>query len=164
MHCQSHSNIHGTKEETQLRPEVMLPGSRKPRHVSHASNRQIGCGQGAGQAVLGANTTILWRMASACSNVHVKANLVSAPGSRASFTEQSRAPLRRLADKVNLLVFIHEKRDSFLFQTLYQYVPHKAVAEVSKIANYRRLVAVNHGSQSEPTDGPTSGWRPRSVV
>ena len=38
------------------------------------------------------------------------------------------------------------------------------MAEVSKIANYRRLVAVNHGSQSERTDGPTSGWRQRSVV
>ena len=44
-----------------------------------------------------------------------------------------------------------------------QYVPHKAMAEVSKIANYSRLVAVNHGSQSEPTDGLTSGWRQRSV-
>ena len=41
---------------------------------------------------------------------------------------------------------------------------HKALAEVSKIANYRRLVAVNHGSQSESTAGPTSGWRPCSVV
>ena len=40
----------------------------------------------------------------------------------------------------------------------------KAVAEVSKIAKYRRLVAVNHGSQSESTDGPTSGWRLRNVV
>ena len=38
------------------------------------------------------------------------------------------------------------------------------MAEVSKIANYRRLVAVNHGSQSEPTDGPITGWRLRSVV
>ena len=46
----------------------------------------------------------------------------------------------------------------------YQYVPHKAVAEVSKRANYRRLVAVNHGSQSEPTAGPTSDWRQCSVV
>ena len=44
------------------------------------------------------------------------------------------------------------------------YAPHKVVAEVSKIANYRRLFAVHHGSQSEPTDGPTSGWRQRSVV
>ena len=43
-------------------------------------------------------------------------------------------------------------------------MPHKAVAEVSKIANYRMLVAANHGSQSELTDGPTSGWRLRSVV
>ena len=38
------------------------------------------------------------------------------------------------------------------------------MAEVSKIANYRRLVAVDHGSQSEPTAGPTSGWKLRSVV
>ena len=38
------------------------------------------------------------------------------------------------------------------------------MAEVSKIANYRMLVAVNHGSQIEPTDGPTSDWRLRSVV
>ena len=38
------------------------------------------------------------------------------------------------------------------------------MAEVSKIANYRRLVAMNHGSQNEPTAGPTSGWRLRSVV
>ena len=36
--------------------------------------------------------------------------------------------------------------------------------EVSKIANYRRLVAVNHGLQKDPTDGPTSGRRQRSVV
>ena len=27
------------------------------------------------------------------------------------------------------------------------------------IANYRRLVAVNHGSQSKSTDGSKSGWR-----
>ena len=47
---------------------------------------------------------------------------------------------------------------------MYQYVLHKAVAEVSKIANYRRLFAVNPGSQSEPTDRPTSGWRQRGVV
>ena len=38
------------------------------------------------------------------------------------------------------------------------------MAEVSNIANYRRLVAANHGSQSESTAGPTSGWRLRSVV
>ena len=38
------------------------------------------------------------------------------------------------------------------------------MAEVSKIANYRRLVAVNHASQSKPTDGAKSGWRQRSVV
>ena len=35
------------------------------------------------------------------------------------------------------------------------------MAEVSKIGN---LVAVNDGSQSEPTDGATSDWRQRSVV
>ena len=38
------------------------------------------------------------------------------------------------------------------------------VAEVSKIPNYRRLVAVNHGSQSKYADGSTSGGRQRSVV
>jgi len=33
-------------------------------------------------------------------------------------------------------------------------VPHKAVAEVSKIGNRKgRLVVVNHGWQSEATDG-----------
>ena len=46
----------------------------------------------------------------------------------------------------------------------YQVVPHKAVAEVSKIANYRRLVAVKHGSQSKSNDGSKSAWRQRSVV
>ena len=38
------------------------------------------------------------------------------------------------------------------------------MAEVSKKANYRRLVAVNYGSQSKSTDGPTSGWRQLIVV
>ena len=38
------------------------------------------------------------------------------------------------------------------------------MAEVSKIANYRRLVAVNHGSQSKSTDGSRSGWRQRSGI
>ena len=47
---------------------------------------------------------------------------------------------------------------------VYQYVPHKAVAKVSKIANYRRFIAVNHGSQSKSTDGSKSGMRQRSVV
>ena len=46
---------------------------------------------------------------------------------------------------------------------LYKYVPHMAAADVSKIANDRRLVAVNHGSQSRSTDGSKSGWRQRSV-
>ena len=43
-------------------------------------------------------------------------------------------------------------------------VPQKAAAEVSKMANYRRLVGANYRSQSELTDGPTSGWRLRSVI
>ena len=38
-------------------------------------------------------------------------------------------------------------------------VPHKAVAEVSKIGNlWERLVVVNRGWQSEPTDGSKGGW------
>ena len=38
------------------------------------------------------------------------------------------------------------------------------VAEVSKIGNLsERVVAVDDGWQSEPTDGPTTGWRQRSV-
>ena len=41
---------------------------------------------------------------------------------------------------------------------------HKAVVEVSKIANYRRVVAVNHASQSKSTDGSKSGGRQRNVV
>ena len=37
-------------------------------------------------------------------------------------------------------------------------VPHKAVAEVSKIGNLEeRLVVVSHGWQSQATDGPTGG-------
>ena len=51
-----------------------------------------------------------------------------------------------------------------IYHIMYQYVQHKVVAEVSKIPNYRRLVAVNHGSQSKSADGSTSGWRQRSVV
>ena len=46
----------------------------------------------------------------------------------------------------------------------YPVVPHKALAEVSKIAKYRRLVAVKDGSQSKSTDGSKSGWRQRSVL
>ena len=38
-------------------------------------------------------------------------------------------------------------------------VPHKAVAEVSKIGNLlERLVVVNHGCQSEATDGSKGDW------
>jgi hypothetical protein len=37
-------------------------------------------------------------------------------------------------------------------------VPHTAVAEVSNIGNLlERLVVVNHGWQSESTDGPKVG-------
>ena len=32
-----------------------------------------------------------------------------------------------------------------------------------KIGNYKRLVAVNHESQSKSTDGSKSGWRQGSV-
>ena len=46
---------------------------------------------------------------------------------------------------------------------MYQYTA-QGEAEVSKIANSGRLVAVNHGSQSKSTDGSKSGWRQRSVV
>ena len=38
------------------------------------------------------------------------------------------------------------------------------MAEVSKIENDRKLVAVNHASQSKSIDGSKSGWRQRSVV
>ena len=41
----------------------------------------------------------------------------------------------------------------------HEYVPHKAVAEVAKRANYRRLVAVNHGSKGKSTDESKSGCR-----
>ena len=38
-------------------------------------------------------------------------------------------------------------------------VPHKAVAKVSRIRNIEeRLVFVNHGWQSEPTDGSEGTW------
>ena len=40
-----------------------------------------------------------------------------------------------------------------IYTYIYQYVPHKALAEVSKIANFRRLVVVKHGSPSKSTDG-----------
>ena len=38
------------------------------------------------------------------------------------------------------------------------------MAKVSNIANYRRLVAVNHASQGKSIDGLKSGWRQHSVV
>ena len=44
-------------------------------------------------------------------------------------------------------------------QNIIPVVPHKAAAEVSKIG-----WLLNDVSQSELTDGPTSGWRQRSVV
>ena len=43
-------------------------------------------------------------------------------------------------------------------------VPHKAVAEISKIGNLlERWVIVTHGCQSEPTDGSTGGWISESL-
>ena len=36
---------------------------------------------------------------------------------------------------------------NYIYTQYQYYVPHKAVAEVSRIANYRMLVAANHGSQ-----------------
>ena len=59
---------------------------------------------------------------------------------------------------------VHNRHGSMFIIIHLPVVRHKAVAEVSRISNYRRLVAVNHGSQSKPTDGPTSDWRQRSVV
>ena len=38
------------------------------------------------------------------------------------------------------------------------------MAEVSKIATDRRLIAVNHAWHSKSTVGSKSGWRQRSVV
>ena len=50
-------------------------------------------------------------------------------------------------------------RYSILHYNIIPVVPHKAVAEVSKIGNLQeRLVVVNHGWQSESTDGPEGGW------
>ena len=49
--------------------------------------------------------------------------------------------------------------------SFYQYVPHKAVAGVSKIGNLEeRFVVVCHGWQSKSTDGSKSGWKQSSVV
>ena len=59
---------------------------------------------------------------------------------------------------INIYIYI------YIYIYTHQYVLHKAVAEVSKIAAYRRLVAVSHGSQSKSTDGSKSRWRQRSVV
>ena len=43
-------------------------------------------------------------------------------------------------------------------------VPHKAVAEISKIGNLlERWVVVTHGCQSEPTEGSTGGWISESL-
>jgi hypothetical protein len=46
----------------------------------------------------------------------------------------------------------------YIYILIIPVVPHKAVAEVSKIGNlYERLVVVNPGWQSEATDGPKGG-------
>ena len=45
-----------------------------------------------------------------------------------------------------------------LFYIVIPVVPHKSVAEVSNIGNLQEgLVVVNHGWQSESSDGPTGG-------
>ena len=57
------------------------------------------------------------------------------------------------------LIYVHLIYDPFQYSSPLSVVPHKAVAEVSKIGNlYERLVVVNHGWQSESTDGPKGGW------
>ena len=46
-----------------------------------------------------------------------------------------------------------------LFVTHIPVIPHKAVVEGSKTGNLEdRLVVVNHGWQTEPTDGRKGGW------
>ena len=46
-----------------------------------------------------------------------------------------------------------------VFNCVLPIVPHKVVAEVSKTGNLEeRLVVVNHGWQSESTDGLKGGW------
>ena len=64
-------------------------------------------------------------------------------------------------DNYNYTTLHHNYYDRYTttIYKYYQYVPHKAVAEVAKIAHYRRLVAVNHASQGKSTDGSKSGWR-----
>ena len=51
---------------------------------------------------------------------------------------------------------------SILMIDMLPVVPHKAVAEVSKMGNLSEslesLVVVNHGWQSESTDGLKGGW------
>ena len=56
-----------------------------------------------------------------------------------------------------LYIYIYYIRYIYIYIYCYQcpVVPHKAVAEVSKIGNLQeRLVVVNQGWQSESTDGP----------
>ena len=61
-------------------------------------------------------------------------------------------------------IYIYIDIDMYVY-IFYQYVPHKAVAQVSKIGNlHERFVVVSHGWQSKSSDGSKSGWRQRRVV
>ena len=54
---------------------------------------------------------------------------------------------------------LFEEKGPIVFECSCQVVPHKVVAEVSKIGNlWERLVVVNHGWKNESTDGPKGGW------
>ena len=70
----------------------------------------------------------------------------------------------QLLPRGGTLAFLGQSQCVTNVSTIIPVVPHKAVAEVSNIANYRRLVTANHGSQSKSTDESRSGWRQRSVV
>ena len=69
--------------------------------------------------------------------------------------------------KGGMCIYLYNHFQPWLLKVavFYQYVPHKAVAEVSKIGRLQeRFVVVSHGWQSKPTDGSKSGWRQRSGV
>ena len=56
------------------------------------------------------------------------------------------------------LIFLFKMVDEHPASLCLPVVPRKAVAEVSKIGNLKeRSVVVNHGWQSESTDGPKGG-------
>ena len=65
-----------------------------------------------------------------------------------------RNPNRPPHERIGQLMGIHH-----MIYVVIPVVPHKAVAEVSKIGNLQeRLVVVNQGWQSEATDGLKSAW------